>query len=256
MLQRLQSWDRRLGLRVRNNPRGILTKYLADMQWRISRWQSPYTRDKGVRKSIDNSAFDFGQLYDADRINAVQSDLHPHLMDDEQVYISERDGVELYRSLQFDWTEFESVQHVLENQELTDTVRSYFGCDFKPAFASILRYEHVSSEQENSTAAAESRNWHLDTSAHPNAIRFHISLTGGGALHIIPRDRTQELLSTHGYDELTQTPQLVESNSDATVFESQPGSALLFNPLEQLHRGTNPSDADTRTILIFSLLPD
>lgn len=239
MLQTLQS-------KVRSS------QTLADIRLRLAQISSSFEKDEEVANKIDNGVYEFGQLYDTSLVDKLREDLKERLLDDEIADIEKSEGSEVYRSIFLD-SEEEWVEEIVGNEELQNTVRSYFGADFKTTLVGLLRYKKGEGE-----SVATQLKWHLDTSAPPNSIRLLIFMTDQkevGAFELVDSESTEDLLEDFEYEELHQDPAKVRENAEIESFTGKRGSALLTNVVDQLHRGREPAPGEDRYIMVLSFVP-
>lgn len=245
-----------LKTRLKENPRDIPYWAISDISLYIKRMFSNSERDDKVVEKVDGGAYDFGQLLEPEQVDLIRSEIEPLISDDEQVDVHEFNGYEVRRDLTIDVEEIEGLEEILNNPELIETVESYFGTDFELSMSVVLRYQNIP-EEELDKGEGLTRDWHLDTSAGSNEIRFLFFLTDQeekGDFEVIDTESTAELLDEVGYDEVRESPDLIREE-DIRRYNGGRGTALLCNVGDQLHRGRGPAEDDSRMILLLTFRP-
>jgi len=246
-----------LKTRLKENPRDIPYWMISDLSLYVKRLFSDIEREDSVVEKVDEGAYDFGELIGTEQVDRIRSEIEPLFSGDEHVDIHEVKGYEVRRDLPVDLEEIDGLEEVLNDPELVETVQSYFGTDFELSMSVVLRYQNIP-EEELDKGEGLTRDWHLDTSAGSNEIRFLFFLTDQekkGAFELIDAESTAELLEEVGYDEVRENPDLI-SEEDIRRYKSSRGTALLCNVGDQLHRGRGPAEGDSRIMLLLTFRPD
>lgn len=256
MLSKLRKLDTRIGLVLWKDGSGFLRRFMANINLQVARWRSGEEKDIEIKKEVNSGAYELGQLCSPGKAEEIRENLEPRL-DTEEAFVHESGGTDILRSISFDPEEIEAVNELIETPQLVKTVHKYFGSSFEVGVSRVLKYEYLSEEEYNSLDAY-TRDWHLDTTAEPNAVRFLVFLSDQkqeGAFEVVPREQTEELLEEFEYDELNNDPSKVTRNAKIEKYTGDRGSGVLCDVVNQLHRGGGPSEGKSRMVLVFSFLP-
>ena len=242
--------------RLKENPGDLPYWIISDLRLYFKRLFSNREREEDVVEKVDGGAYEFGQLLGTDQVDRIRSDIEPLISDDEHAKISEFKGHEVMRGLRIDVGEIDGLEEVLNHPELAETIQSYFGTDFELTTALAIHYQNIP-EEELDKGEGLTRDWHIDTDARADEIRFLLFLTDQeekGALEVVDTKKTAELLEKVGYDRIRENPGMI-GKEDIKSYKGSRGTALLCNVGDQLHRGRGPAEGDSRIMLLLTFRP-
>lgn len=265
ILLRCSRVDEHVGLQVRKDARGLLFRHIESLHLKAAQRRSPYVQDPALRAKIDNEGYELGKIFDQRFLEEVREAVRPYLMDDEYSSVSEVADVEINRSVVLEQKrrkngipDLACIDEVVQQPDIVRSVRSYFGTGFTRGTVKVIQNQPFPPDKD--VGLHHTCCWHIDSYQYwnPNEIRLLIYLTdqtSGGGTEVITAAKTREILSEYSYEELyEQQPSSIAEAADIKRSTGERGSALLFNPLQQLHRGVEPVDGP-REILVLSLMP-
>lgn len=249
--------DNKIGLFF-NRPRGILSPLIADAQLKKSQIGNQYKQNEEVVEKVDNGAYVIENAYDEEVIDKIREEIEDHLENSENVHITDVDGKDFLRTLfgdELDFGSIEGFENLLSNSEVDKAIKSYFGGEYNVERVQAMRYEHVPPETiDNSSDPGNPGRWHFDRYEANNSFKLLVFLNDSGPTQAVSSRNSRELLRNHDLQELKNNPELVPEDQ-IQDFGGEKGTALLFNPCIQFHRGSNPEPGEVRTVVTFSLVP-
>lgn len=249
--------DRKAGIKLLNNPEGIITGGLSSLNIRRARRNSDHILDIDLHEKIEAEVVEKVRVIDEEVIDSLLNDIKKEFKAREEKEPSLKSKTKkTFDSNSVDFNTLDGYSDILENKDIKETVRSYYGSDFQVSYTMVLCYEP--SSDESFEEVESTRNWHLGLGSSSNVLRMLVFLTNetdGGPLEVISAKQTKELLENYTLDELKKNPEIVEENADIQSYNCDKGSVLFFNPLKQLHRGGNPAEGESRYVMPFTIKP-
>lgn len=199
-----------------------------------------------------------GQAIDDETIQAIQPKFDELIEDEDTSVVRGAYEGKVYSRIVHNSHERLPELSGIVNEEVVQTLESYFDAHFKPVALLPVRNYHVPPEviEEAETFA---NYWHFDQH-FTAAIKLFVLLSDvdedDGPLHIAPKIDSKRLARKGFRRYESGVPnRIVENHADVIRFTGPAGSAMLGETHSLLHRAGNPSPNRQRDMVILQLAP-
>jgi ectoine hydroxylase-related dioxygenase (phytanoyl-CoA dioxygenase family) len=212
-----------------------------------------------VNQLRKNQCLALGNPYDTSLIKSIEDKFDQIVENpDKSLVRSEYDETVYSRMVVNLWKQIPEVRDLL-TPEIQHLIRQYYGANFQVRHLVGWRNYHVPESVIEEAGDVFSDFWHNDgkpTSWFKLFIVLRETTDEHGPLHILPKPATEALVrSDSDFENYDKIREQLRGNPAVVKLTGKPGSAILGNTEQCLHRAGFPDEGNIRDIIQFQFTP-